>query len=269
MNIQCLGPFVVTAGSSESVPRPCRRSRLLIALLAHANEVVATERLIGEIWGDQYSETSRNSLHAQIARLRKVVHAWSARDGADIALIARYPGYVLLIDDDILDMTHFIRLAAQSRAAWPTDPLMASEYARKALAYFRGKPFAGHDLGPLGQAARVRMEEIRLTTRETLIDSSLELGFHRQLICECEELLIAYPLHERFYEQLMVALYRSGRQGEALALFGQARLRLREDLGVEPSPHLHHRMTQILHHDAGLWERCDSWNGVMLGARRS
>lgn len=204
-----------------------------------------------------------------MARLRKDLHEWSALDGADIALIARYPGYALLIDDDLVDMTHFKKLAAQSRAAWPADPLMASEYARKALAYFRGKPFAGHELGPLGQVARVRMEEIWLTTRETLIDASLELGLHRQLVYELEELLIAYPLHERFYEQLMVALYRSGRQGEALAFFRQARLRLREDLGVEPSPHLHHRMTQILHHDAGLWERCDSWHGVMLDARRS
>jgi DNA-binding SARP family transcriptional activator len=220
-----------------------------------------------EIWSDTSRRESANTLHAHMARLRKTLAGWAAADGDRVALMSRFPGYVLLIDDAAIDMSVFTRLAAQCRAAWPTDPPAASEYARKALACFHGTPFSGHNLGPLGQIARVRMEEAWLTTRETLTDASLELGLHRQCIGELEELVIAYPLYERFHEQLMVALYRCGRQAEALDVFRRARQRLHDDLGVEPSPHLHHRATQILRHDPGLWARCDSWQSDSLAGR--
>jgi DNA-binding SARP family transcriptional activator len=193
-----------------------------------------------------------------MARLRKNLHQWAANDDV-VALVQRFPGYVLEIENRHLDLVHFTELAGESRKAWPSDPLTAAAYARQALALWRGSPFSGHPLGPLGEMARVRLEEIRLNTLEILMDSYLELGQHRQYVGDLKQLVVAHPFHERFHEQLMIALYRSGRQGEALKIFKQSRRRLREEAGVEPSPQLHHRVTQILHHDPALWQTCDGW----------
>ena len=252
MYVRCLGTFMVCMGDSEIVIQPCRRARLLIAFLVNANSVLSIDQISAELWGEDPCPGTANSLHAQVSRLRKTLTGW-----APVGLSTQYPGYVLTIDESSLDITRFTHLAEACRRHWPADPVAVVEHARQALALWLGSPFPGHQLGALGQMAKVRLEETRLATLEMLMDASLELGQHRQSVGELRQLVVAHPFQEKFYEQLMLALYRSGRQGEALAAFEQARSRLSESLGVDPSPRLHQRMTQILRHDPALWSPCD------------
>ncbi len=260
MRFQGLGPFVVSTDRSEIVVKPCRRSQLLIVLLANANKVVSTTQVVREIWDDNPPGNTMNSLHAIVTRLRRDVTAWSV---GRVQVVHRHPGYVLVMDESCLDITEFTRLADATRRAWATDPQECVKLARRALALWQGIPFSGHPLGRLGTMARVRLEEAHLATLEFLMDAGLELGLHRQLVGELRELAVAHPFREQFYGQLILALYRCGRQREALEAFQLARRILNDELGVAPSPPLCDTFVRVLRQDPDLWHGAAGRRGAM------
>jgi DNA-binding SARP family transcriptional activator len=224
------------------VPLDRRRMRALLAyLLLHANELVSSDRLIEEVWGPEPAKTATASLQNYISRLRKAI-------GAEL-LLSQPPGYVLRIDPERFDLTRFERLTTEARGAEPRE---RAEKLRAALALWRGgaledlayEPFARDEIG--------RLEEARLAALEQRIDADLQLGSAGDLVGELEELVENQPLRERFRGQLMLALYRAGRQAEALEAYQEARRVLGDELGLEPSEELRSLQQSILRHDALL-----------------
>ncbi|MBP2479216.1 DNA-binding SARP family transcriptional activator [Crossiella equi] len=220
------------------------------------NTVLTMDQVVEELWEQDPPAGAAQTVHAHIARIRKDLAAWLPEERVRIDW--SHPGYVLRAPAERVDLCAFSTFAAGCAEAWPTDPARAAECGRQALALWRGAPFSGHDLGPTGRIARVRLEETRLATLETVMDARLELGLHRQQVGELKELVAANPYRERFHEQLIIALYRSQRQGEALEVYHSARLFLSEELGVEPSPQLRRTAAQVLRHDPALRHHSDA-----------
>jgi DNA-binding SARP family transcriptional activator len=224
------------------------RTRLLVALLARANHVVDSESLVDELWPEGVPATANNALQAHVSRLRQDLRRWGAGQAVSLE-----PGYRLLIAPEIaVDVSRFERLATRVQQLERSD-VVRVEVARVALGLWRGVPFAGVQLGLQGELLRARLQEARLAVCEAMVDSALATGRHREILGAAMELALEHPFREVFHEQLMIALYRSGRQAEALAAYQQLRDRTIRELGVEPTPVLTRRMTEILRHDSGLW----------------
>jgi DNA-binding SARP family transcriptional activator len=214
---------------------------LLAYLLLHANELVSSDRLIEEVWGPEPAKTATASLQNYISRLRKAI-------GADL-LISQAPGYVLRIDPERFDLARFERLAAEAHGAEPRE---RAEKLRAALALWRGPALEDLAFEPFARDEIGRLEEARLAALEERIAAELELGSAGELVGELEELVEQQPLRERLRAQLMLALYRSGRQAEALEAYQEARRVLIDELGLEPSEELRSLEQSILRQDASL-----------------
>jgi DNA-binding SARP family transcriptional activator len=216
MEFRILGPLEVWDGGHE-VPLGGRRPRaLLAALLLHPNEVVPAERLIDELWGDEARERAAAALRVNVSRLRKSL--------PQEVLRTRSPGYVLHVEHDELDLQRFERLVDEGRSLLARGLAAdASKRLRDALARWRGPPLADFAYESFAQAAIARLEEIRVAAVELRIDADLLLGRHDELVGELEALVAENPLRERLRAQLMTALYRSGRQAEALEAYQDAR----------------------------------------------
>jgi DNA-binding SARP family transcriptional activator len=224
------------------VPLDRRRMRALLAyLLLHANELVSSDRLIDEVWGPEPAKTATASLQNYVSRLRKAI-------GADL-LLSQPPGYVLRIDPERFDLARFERLTAEAHGAEPRE---RAEKLRAALSLWRGAALEDLAFEPFARDEIGRLEEARLAALEERIDADLELGSAGELVGELEELVEEQPLRERFRAQLMLALYRAGRQAEALEAYQEARRVLMDELGLEPSEELRSLQQSILRHDASL-----------------
>jgi DNA-binding SARP family transcriptional activator len=221
---------------------------LLVALLLNANRVVPRRRLLDDIWGDDPPETADKMVQIYVSQLRKALGL--ARNEL---LLTKPPGYVLELDLEQLDAARFERLvrdAAADRAAGGTEA--AARKLREALALWRGPalgelaelPFAQHEAG--------RLEELRLVATEERVDAELALGAHAALVAELEALVAEQPLRERLRAELMVALYRTGRQTEALELYRRTRRLLLDAVGIEPSRGLQLLERAILQQDESL-----------------
>jgi DNA-binding SARP family transcriptional activator len=242
VEFRVLGPFeVLVEGRALELKR--RKQRALLALLLlHAGEVVSTDRLIDELWAGKPPKAAVGSLQNLISDLRKAL-------GRDLVR-TRQPGYVLDVEREQVDLHRFERLVAQ--ASEPGNGERRSELLREALALWRGPPLADLAFEPFAQVEIARLEELRTAAREELVDASLELGRHAQLVGELEALVAEHPLRERLRGQLMLALYRSGRQAEALDAYRHARETLVEELGIEPSTELQQLEQAVLRHDQEL-----------------
>jgi predicted ATPase/DNA-binding SARP family transcriptional activator len=229
-----------------------KRRALLAPLLLHAGEVVSVERLIDDLWGLRPPKTAKNTVQAHVANLRKTLSPAHDQDVQGALLVTQPPGYSLQLGQHELDLARFERLVAQGRMVVGTDPEVASARFREALALWRGPALADLSPGALLQPEIGRLEEQRLAVIEERIEADLALGRHAELIGELKTLVSEYPLRERFLDQLMVALYRSGRQVEALEVYGQARNWLTDELGIDPGPALQSRQQAILVQDASL-----------------
>lgn len=230
-----------------------RQRALLALLLLHANEVVPRERLIEELFGGDASKTSANALQVGISRLRGQLANGRASNGDGGVVVTRPPGYVLRIDPEQLDVTRFERLLTQGRRALAEgDAVSAAATLHEALALWRGPALA--DLAPLefAQAEIRRLEELRLGAVMERIEADLALGRAAEVIPELEALVEANPLQERLRGQLMLALYRSGRQAEALEVYRQTRELLNDELGLEPSKALQELERSILRQEHSL-----------------
>jgi len=228
-----------------------RQRGLVAALLLNVNEVVPADRLIEDLYGGDPSGTAANALQAIVSRLRRLLE--DDADDANHIVVTRSPGYLLRVDPEQVDARRFERLAAEGRDALAAgEPVRAGGLLRDGLALWRGPPFVNLPTLEFVQGEARRLEELRLATLMDRIDADLAVGRPDQLVPELEALVGANPLQERPRAQLMLALYRAGRQADALAVYRDTRTLLREELGLEPNKALQQLERAILTHDAAL-----------------
>jgi DNA-binding SARP family transcriptional activator len=243
MEFRILGPLEVRDGADLRQVAGAGQRALLAVLLLHANEVVSTDRLIDELWPDEPPGSGVAALRVRVSVLRKALGAGAER-------VETTPlGYRLRLAPGELDLDRFSDLVEEAARA---EPLVAAERLREALALWRGPALADFAYESFAQAAIVRLEELRLTALEWRVEADLALGRHAGLVGELEELVAAEPLRERLRCQLMLALYRSGRQAEALEAYRSARGALLDELGIEPSAPLRELEQAILRQDPEL-----------------
>ena len=246
MQFRVLGPLEVEVGGLPLPLRGRRQRALLALLLLSANEVVPDDRLLEDLWGDEQPSSGRAALRVRISQLRKALG-----DGGR-ALLTRPPGYVLHVDPDRVDARLFERLAAAgTRQLREGSAELAAMTLREALALWRGPALADFAYEAFAQPEMARLEELRLAALEERIDADLALARHAELVGELEALVATEPLRERPRGQLMLALYRSGRQADALASYRAARRAL-DELGIEPGRALAELEGAILRQDPAL-----------------
>lgn len=245
MEFRILGPLEAWHEDGEvSLGGPKPRA-LLAVLLLHPNEVVPADQLIHELWGKDSPEDAAAALRVNVSRLRKAL----PRD----VLTTRSPGYLVRVEPDELDLHRFERLVDEGRSLLARGLAAdASERLREAVLLWRGPALADFAYESFAQSAIARLDEIRLAAVELLIDADLALGRHDELVAELEALVAEHPLRERLRMCQMTALYRSGRQAEALDAYRNARRFLVDELGIEPSTELQEVERAILRHDPSL-----------------
>jgi predicted ATPase/DNA-binding SARP family transcriptional activator len=253
LQIELLGP-VEARVDGRAVPLGGPRPRALFALLAlMGGRVVTTDRLIDELWGEDPPGRARNTLQIHISRLRKAL----AEAGADGGrLVTQAGGYLLDVRPGERDVDRWQRaLDAAQRARADGEPRVARDRVEEALGVWRGQPLEGVNTNSLLAAERARLEEERLGAVIEGIELDLELGRHAELLGQLEALVIAHPFKERLVELQMLALYRSGRQADALAAFQAARRRFVDELGIEPGQPLRDLQADVLKHAVELSPR--------------
>jgi DNA-binding SARP family transcriptional activator len=252
MEFQVLGPLEVHRHGGRVALGPAKQRALLAILLVHANELVASDRLIEELWPDP-PQTAPNTLQVYVGRLRKALEPGRKQRAPGELLITRPPGYLLRVGPDELDADRFERLLAEGRAAADArDPATAAAVLRQALGLWRGPALVDYAYDPFAQAEIARLEELRLDAIEDRIEADLAMGGAADLIGELEALIAENPLRERLRGQLMLALYRAGRQADALEVYNQTRRTLDDELGLAPSPPLQRLQTAILRQEPAL-----------------
>jgi len=243
-----LGPLEVFVGG-RSLSVGGSRTRAVLALLLHANRVVSADRLMEELWPELAPDRAAANLQVRLSELRKALRAVGEAD----RLQTRAPGYVLRIAAGELDLLRFEQLAASGRDALTGgDADTAVRVLDEALSLWRGSALADIDGVPFADGEQARLEEERLGTLESKMDALLACGRHRETIAQLESLTRNHPLRERFWHQRLLALYRSGRQADALRAFRELRSTLVDQLGIEPAPELRDLEAQILRQDSTL-----------------
>ncbi len=239
MEFRILGSFEVVH-NGESLPLGGGRQRALLAvLLLHRREVLSTDRLIDELWGERPPASAAKIAQGYVWHLRRAL--------GEGVIVTRGRGYVLTIGPEQVDVEQFEALAGEGRRALADkDAARASERFGAALGLWRGEPLAEFTYDPFAQSEIARLQEARLGAVEDRIDADLALGRAGELIGEIETLAREQPLRERLRGQLMLALYRAGRQAEALDAYQSTRAQLAEELGLEPGPALKTLQKQIL-----------------------
>ncbi|HUG32365.1 MAG TPA: BTAD domain-containing putative transcriptional regulator [Acidimicrobiia bacterium] len=243
MDVGVLGPIEAwVADDSVELGGPKQRG-LLGLLVAAAPGSVSTDALIEGIWGEEPSSGARSTLQTYVSNLRQVLGP---------VLTHERGGYRLNVEPDSIDANRFRRLLEEGRATLATDAAATARLLREALSLWRGRPYADLLEVPGLDAEIRRLEELRLEAVELRIDAELTSGLHGGLVAESEALAEEYPMRERFRAQHMLALYRSGRQAEALRAYRRTESFLAEELGVEPSAELQDLELAILQHDDSL-----------------
>jgi DNA-binding SARP family transcriptional activator len=253
MRYGILGPLEVLDpdGAEVDLGGP-KQASVLAALLVDAGLVVPLDSLIDRVWGGKPPSTAAATIQGYISNLRKALEpAKTARTPSSV-LISKANGYSLLADPTTVDASVFESLVGEGRALLPSDPGAAARLLREALALWRGPALADYRYDQFAQAEIARLDELHLIGFELSMDARLALGEHAELVPELERLVSEHPLRERLWGQLMVALYRSGRQAEALRAYSRVRRVLAEELGLDPSPALSQLEEAILAHDPAV-----------------
>ncbi len=240
MEFRVLGPLEVEVDGRVLKLGGAKQRALLALLLLHANEAVSRDRLVDELWSSTPPETASAAIQVYVSQLRKLL-------GRD-AIVTQPPGYLIRVQEGTLDLERFEESVARAQGAPPDE---AAELLRQALGLWRGPPLAELD-GSFARPERARLDEQRLSALEQRIAADLELGRHAQLVPELEGLVREHPLRERLRGQLMLALYRCGRQAEALDVYRTGRRLLDEELGLEPGEELRRLERAILVQDESL-----------------
>jgi DNA-binding SARP family transcriptional activator/ABC-type branched-subunit amino acid transport system substrate-binding protein len=247
LDFRILGPLEVRSGGGAIHLGGTKQRGVLALLLLRANEVVSSDRLIDELWGDAPPDDAPMALQAHVSRLRK------ALPGGPSILVTQPPGYVIRVEPLQLDLQRFRDGVRRGRAALEEDhPERAAATLRSALELWRGRALADLEDEPYAREAAGHLEEAWFEALGYRIDADLALGRHAELVPELRALVKAHPLREGFLAQLMLALYRSGRQAEALEVYTDARHALNHELGLEPGPALQRLQQLILTQDETL-----------------
>ena len=255
LRIGILGPLELRVRDSPTTPGQRGILGLLAMLALSANRVVPVPVLIEALWGENNSPERERNLHTRVYQLRRQLAALEPGRPAP-RLVTEPSGYRLALRGDELDLTEFADLAAQGRAALAGDPSVAARLLKAALNTWRGPALADvADLSPLLSADAAALEEQRLGVVEDHADAALAAGQAREMITELTGPVAAHPLRERLRGQLMLALYRSGRQAEALETYHQGARILADELGIDPSPDLRDLYVRMLRADRGLRDR--------------
>jgi DNA-binding SARP family transcriptional activator/streptogramin lyase len=245
LDFRILGRLEVVDGDRPLVLGGPKQRALLAVLLLRRGETVSTDRLIDELWGERAPATAAKTAQVYVSNLRKIL--------GDGVVVTHGRGYELSIDSGQVDLDRFRVLVSQGRGALQAgDARKARGRLGEALAMWRGRPLADFEQEPFAQNEAARLEEERLAVLEDRIEADLASGRHAALVGELEALARQHPLRERFHEQQMLALYRSGRQVDALERYQHTRRELVEQLGVEPGPALRELERAILAHDPAL-----------------
>lgn len=240
-----LGPLEVLRDGEPLALGGERQRGLLALLLLHANELVSTEQLAEQLFGADASDASIPAVRVAISRLRRILD--------HDALTTRPGGYLLRVDPGQLDVAEFEAIVTEGRLALRDgDPVAAAAAFSSALALFRGPPLADIALLDFVLPEARRLEELRLSAHMDRVDADLALGHGGELVTELEALVQANPFQERLRGQLMLGLYRSGRQTDALEVYRQTRDLLADKLGLEPSRALQQLERAMLQHDPAL-----------------
>ncbi|OLB79207.1 MAG: hypothetical protein AUI14_11060 [Actinobacteria bacterium 13_2_20CM_2_71_6] len=234
MQFEILGPLRVIDAVPVRIDGQ-RRRILLVALLAHPNGVVATQALVDWLWPRRPPRSAQATLHAYVSTLRRALEPHRAPRCPSTCLLTQPTGYLLRVEDDELDALRFERLATDAKPALDAgDAERAYQLATEALALWRGAALADAAHVDAARGAITRLEELRLTATTVRIEASFALRRHLELVPELTGLVARYPLHERFYVLLMLALSRCGRRADALAVYRRARAVLARELHVGP-----------------------------------
>jgi DNA-binding SARP family transcriptional activator len=240
VEFRVLGPLEIRRDGSRVPLRASKQRTLLGALLVSRGRVVSADRLIDALWPAEPPAGARHALEMQVSRLRSLL-------GDDSTVVARPPGYVLEVDPQLIDTVRFEQLLAEARDA---EPPRAASRAADALALWRGEALAEFTFESFAQEEIARLEELRLEAEDVRMDAELALG--HDVVGELRGLVAAAPLRERRRGQLMLALYRAGRQADALAVYRDARELLLHELGLEPGDELRELERRILQQDPAL-----------------
>jgi DNA-binding SARP family transcriptional activator len=253
---ELLGPLRVVDGEASSSIGAQKIETLLAVLLIRSDQVVATEQLMMEIWGDRVPRRATAGLHVYVSQLRKFLHRCGRSESP---VVTRPPGYLLRTGSDEIDFRSFLRLVDSGREhARERRHEQASRCFENALALWRGPVLGEGSHGPIMDGFVTWLMETRLECTEMLMDSHLELGRHRELVGRLYSLTAEYPLQEAFSRQLMLALYRSERQADALKVYRSVRQTINEELGLEPCRALQDLQRAILVAD----DQLDRWAAV-------
>ena len=246
VELRILGPFQAFDDSGREVGLPTGRERaLLAALVLRRGEVVSVDALVEALWGDAAPSTAVKAVQGYVSHLRRVL-------GSDGAIVTQPPGYVLHIPAEAVDAHRFESLAAEGWRTLEDDPAAALVTFDQALALWRGPALAEFAFADFAQREITRFEELRLETLEGRFEAMLGLGRHGAIVAELETRVAEHPLRERLRGQLMLALYRCGRQAEALEVYRKGRRLLADELGLEPGFELQRLEHAILSQDPGL-----------------
>lgn len=249
MRFQILGPCEAYQDGSPLPLGGVKQRALLAALLLDAGRVVSADRLIDDLWGEEAPFQARHNLQELVSQLRRTLRT----AGTGEYIVTRASGYVIELAPGELDLHRFELLVSEGRESFSAgDATTAAAKIAEALALWQGPPLADLAFEGSAQQEIARLEELRVSVIEERIAVDLALGRHADIVGELQSLVSANPLRERFIEQLMLALYRSGRQAEALEAYREARQVLTEELGLDPSPALQHLEAAILVHDPEL-----------------
>jgi DNA-binding SARP family transcriptional activator/tetratricopeptide (TPR) repeat protein len=249
VEFRILGPLEVLDGD-RPVPLPRGRGRALLALLVlNAGKVVLADRLIDDLWSEIAPSTARTALQGLVFDLRKRLEPSRRRGELPTLLLTAPPGYVLAVEPTYVDANQFRRLVEEARAGEAAE---RAAKQREALDLWRGRALADFTYEPFAQREIAALEELRIAVMEERIDADLTLGLASELVADIETLVAEHPSRERLRAQLMLALYRSGRQAEALEVYRDTRQALVEDLGIEPGPRLQQLEQAILRQDPRL-----------------
>lgn len=247
LDLRVLGPVEATVDGRLLELGPPRQRALLALLVVRANQVVSTDRLVEELWGDSPPVSAGNALQVYVSNLRRVLEPGRVKGEPGRVVVTRAPGYTLELPRGGSDLDRFeSSVAAARRAASGGRADLASVALDEALALWRGQALADVADEPFAVVAGARLEEARLAAVEDWADAHLALGHHAALVAELDALTRSNPLRERLWGQLMLGLYRSGRQADALRAYQRLRSMLGEELGLEPGPSLRHLETAVL-----------------------
>ncbi|WP_410676196.1 AfsR/SARP family transcriptional regulator [Amycolatopsis sp. cmx-4-68] len=236
MRYEILGPLRVIDGLSASTIKAQKVEFLLITLVIRAGQIVSTDQLIREIWGEEPPRSATASLYVYISQIRKLLRRAGTVEGP---VLTKPPGYMLTLGNDDLDLHDFTRLLKEGRSHLRCRRFEAAVLAFEgALALCRGTLIAAIARGPILQGFQIWLHEAELECKESLMDAHLAMGRHRELVSDLYLLSTEHPMREAFHRQLMLALHRSGCRSDALVVYQRVRQTLRDELGVEPGPAL-------------------------------